>query len=541
MGNKRDYNKLAVTALLMILLTSCGSAGTIADNGYDLESGVELTSEYSSPEELSVGDIMYVNFGTSEQTTLDFSKVESDAKFILVVGSVNEGGTGTYLQLSGDISAAIEKEISQMYVDEDLDYTAEEILSAWLRSAEYELAATESIPDNYYGGMKAMGIKSVSVGQVEQFRVLSSLSSTNLYTNIDASVRCVGNDVIVYVDVETSPNNLDDGDITYLCDIYDNIAREEQDLLGDSSDVNGDGMVSVLMTPQINRLGSMGGGIITGYFWAGDLYERSSSNVVSNHREIIYTMVPDPAGIYGTVISKDFAMENLLTAIFPHEFQHAISYNKHVFENGAPPEQNWLNEGLSHFSEDLFGYGMENPSRYALFLESTATTGLVVGGQPDLMERGAAYLFVRYLYEQTSSPEDFLRDIEDTSRIGVDNIEAAFNGPSGFSKFHELMARWTVALAMTGKGISQDSRYTYNNRVMNNETGHWEGACLYGDADDGRGTVLQGVNMTSYKSGQSAQVVASAAKFYDIQSVPGAIHVEGSTGGGNFGVLIRQQ
>lgn len=541
MGNIRYYNKLVVITLFAILLAACGSGNSITDNGYELQSGVDFTNEYDSPEELGVGDIMYVNFGSSTRTTLDFSQVDSDAKFILVVGSANEGGTGTNLQLTGDISAIVEKDLSLMYVEENLDYTADEILSAWLRSAEYELAANEPVPDSYYIQTKAMDIKAVAVGDVEEFRVLSSLSSTTIYTTISASARCVGSNVIVYVDTQTSSNDLDDGDISYLCGIYDGIARDEQNLLGDISDVNGDGKVAVLMSPQINRLGSLGGGIITGYFWAGDLYERTSSNPTSNYQEIVYTMIPDPSGTYGVAISKSFAMDNLLTAIFPHELQHAISYNQHVFENGGPPEQNWLNEGMSHLMEDLYGYGQENPSRYAMYLSSTSSAGLVVSGQPGLLERGAAYLFLRYLYEQSSSGDVFLRDLEDTARTGVDNIEAAFNGPSGFSEFHELMARWTVALALTDSGISQDSRYTYRNRVMNSVTGHWEGAILRGDADDGRGTVLDGVTMTSYSSGQSSQIVASAAQFYDIQSVPDTMLIQGSSGGGNFGVLIRQE
>lgn len=544
MGNINKYKKLAVLAVMAVFLSACGSGGSSINGnlGSGLESGVEFSSEYSSPAELSKGDLMYVDFGNSTQVTLNFADVDPQAEFIMVVGSANQSGSGTTMQISSDLSAIVEKDMSVEIPEENLDYTADEILSAWLRSAEFELAVTEPLPEEESAiGMKAMGMKAVGMGEIRSFRMLSSLTNTTLYTSVDGEVRCVGNNVVLYVDPRVSPNLLNDDDVNTLCDIYDRIAGEEQDLLGESSDVDGDGKVAVFMTPQINKLGILGGGIITGYFWAGDLYNQSSSNPVSNHMEIIYTMVPDPDGTYGTAISKNFAMNNLLKAIFPHEFQHAISYNQHVFKNGGPPEQNWLNEGMSHLMEDIMGYGIENPSRYALFLANTASAGLVVSGQPNLLERGAAYLFLRYLYEQTSSGGNFLAALEDTSRTGVDNLEAAFNGANGFNMFHHFMARWTVALAMTDNGITQDPRYVYKSRVRDADTGHWKGVCLRCDAEDNRGTLLNGVSMTGYDGSHTATIGAGAAKFYDMPSVPAKVTISGRTGGGNFGVLIRQQ
>jgi hypothetical protein len=251
-------------------------------------------------------------------------------------------------------------------------------------------------------------------------------------------------------------------------------------------------------------------------------------------------MVPDPKGTYGVAVSKNFAMENLLPAVLPHELQHAISYNQHVLIKGAPPEQNWLNEGLSHLAEDVMGYGQENPSRYALYLANTSVACLVTMRQPNLYERGAAYLFLRYLYEQSSSGDAFLRRLEQTSSVGVDNLEQAFAGSAGFSKFSEFMARWTAALAMTNEALTMDSRYVYHNRVKNSKTGHWEGACLKCDADDGRGTILNGVSKVPFSGSSAVSLAPSAAQFYSISSVPGRIMFNGS-GGQNFGVLIRQQ
>lgn len=536
------YSGLIVAIFSAFFFAACGSESS--SSGYNTEresGGVNFTNEYSSPEELGVGDIMYINFDSSGNATLDFAGVESTAKFILVVGSANESGAASSFQISSDLSAIVEKDVSAE-INENEDYTADEILSAWLRAAEPDLAATEPPPPEKTIGMKAMSVfKAVSVGDTEEFRVLSNLSSTTTYTTVDGVVRCIGDAVIFYVDPRTSSDMLSDSDVSELCNHFNEVAQEEMALFGEPSDINGDGRVAVLMTPQINQLGGMGGGIITGYFWAGDLYARTNSNPVSNEREIIYTMVPDPSGIYGTSISKDFALSNLLPAVLPHELQHAINYNQHVFVKGGTPEQNWLNEGLSHLAEDLVGYGQENPSRYALFLGSTAYAGVVTMSQPNLYQRGASYLFLRYLYEQASSGDTFMANLENTSATGVENLERAFNGAEGFSLFYQFLARWTVALAVTDEGITNDSRYIYRERVRNSSTGNWMGVCMSCDADDGRGTILGGVTRTTYNGSQTASIAGSAAKFYNMSTFPPDMVMTGSSGDESFGVLIRQE
>lgn len=537
----RKYGKLAGLAIIsVIFLTGCGSSGSFesADLGSGNGGGISFTNEYSSPSELGAGDIMYVNFDDSNQSAIDFSGVAENSRFVLVVGSAAQGGNSSSFQLSSDVTSAGKSIDESVDLTEDADVTADEILSTWLRAAEYDLALNEQAQ-----AVKAIGIKAssnaLSVGDVESFRVLSSLNSTAAYTNVDGEVRCIGDAVVFYVDPAVSSSDLSDADVESLCHEFDGVAKREMELLGSTSDINGDGRISILMTPQINRLGSLGGGIITGYFWAGDLYPRSSANPVSNEREIIYTMVPDPNGVHGAAVTKEFTLGNLLPAVFPHELQHAISYNQHVIVNNGSPEQNWLNEGASHLAEDLMGFGQENASRYALYLSNTAYAGLVTTRQPNLYERGAAYLFLRYLYEQAPSGDTFVRNLVSSSMTGVENLENAFGGSTGFSKFHELLARWTVALALTNEGVTQDARYIYRDRVMNSATGHWEGVCLKCDADDGRGTILDGVSKTTYFGYEATSVAASAAQFYDVSSVPAQIVVDGGSSGQSFGVLMR--
>ena len=550
---KPGIREVGLMVILVVFLAVAGCGGASNANS-DLSSGggssggTGITSVFDSPSEMGVGDIMPIEFGDSAEALVDFVGVESGTKFVMAVGSYSESGSGTSMRMASDLAlpepSSLTKGMGLDGVEEPGDgYGAAEILHAWLRASESDLHEYE-IPVMAPAASKAMslgGMKAASVGSSKTFKVLNSITSTSSCVDVTASARCVGDNVVFYVDnsIEGTDSDLSASDMDELCENFDSIAAEEQDLLGDLSDKDGDGKLNVLMTKQVNRLGSLGGGIITGYFYAGDLYTESGSNPCTNYGEIIYTMVPDPSGEHGTAISNSFAMSNLLPAVLPHELQHAISYNQHVFVNGGAPEENWLNEGMSHLMEDLMGYNVENPSRYAMYLSSPSSYGLVTQASPNLMERGAAYLFLRFLYEQAADGDAFLRNLIDTSSLGVDNLEAAFDGSEDFNDFSELVSRWVVALAMTDRGISSDRRYTYKERTFNSVTGNYEGVRLEGAADDNRGTVLDGVNLNRFTGSGLSNIDAGTAKFYELSTIPDEITLSGSSLGGNFGVLIR--
>lgn len=543
--------------LIILMMAGCGADGG-SYSSEELSSGSDggtgISNTFSSPSEMSVGDIMPIEFTGSNQVSVDMRGVEAGANFILALGSSNTTGSGTTIQLAtaSEVAPEISGEFKGLIADEsavesepeiDEAYGADEIFQSWIRASESGLAYSEDAVQDAAPevAMKSMSFKAVSAGDVESFRVLSSLSSTSSYVSVEANARCVGDNVVFYVDTEVPSSILSDGDVSELCAEFDATSGEEQDLLGSASDVDDDAKVHVLMTKQINKLGALGGGIITGYFYAGDLYVRSSSNSVSNEREIIYTMVPDPSGMWGSAISHSFAMSNLLPAVLPHELQHAINYNQHVFVSEGTTEENWLNEGLSHFMEDYLGVGVENPSRYAMFLASPSTYGIVTQSSPNLLERGAAYLFLRYLYEQSGDGQAFLRALVQTSNRGVANLVSAYGGASEMATFSQMMARWTIALAMTDRGISQDSRYVYTPRSRHPLTNNWQGVCIDCDADDNRGTELTGVNLNPYYGYHTASIDASTAKFFSMTMLPNEMVLEGSSDGGNYGILIRSK
>ncbi|PIR20942.1 MAG: hypothetical protein COV45_03510 [Deltaproteobacteria bacterium CG11_big_fil_rev_8_21_14_0_20_47_16] len=542
----KTIRTLGMTGLVAIALTACGSssggdAASTSSESTTIQNGtVSSTTKVS---ELNVGDIYPVTFSEGN-ATIDFTDASSSSQYELVVQSTNTSGGSSSVTL-GDVSVedfdsmAKALDISTNEISTDVG----DAFDTFLRFNEEDLAINE-VPVE--GGSRGVG-KSVAktlssvttVGDQESFRVLASLTSTTSYADITATVVCVTDHLVVALD-----NN--DGDIFTaqelqdLCTISESSAAIDVAVLGDASDINGDGRLTFLLTDRVNRLGGQGGGIVTGFFYAADLYPRTGSNPVSNEQEIVFALVPDPSGEYGSAISKSFALNNLLNAVLPHEIQHAISYNQHVLLRGGSPERTWLNEALSHNMECVTGYCQENPSRVDLFLNATATTSLVSGSSANLKQRGASFLFIRFLYEQSSDGNAFLARLVGTDKTEVDNIENAFAGTdSSFDQFEEFFMRWAVAVGMTNAGIISDSRYVFKDRTYNSTTSQWDGVCLQCIADDGRGTVLDGPSVSSFSGSSGVTLAPTGTAYYSLSAQSDPLTITGSSSANLQAVLIR--
>lgn len=512
--------RFGVIMALLALLVGCGgnSDGPTSTPKSQTTGGAE-TNVVSSISSMGLGDIYYVDF-TDGAAGIDFSGTDTTSQYTLIVQSTEQSSSSVQItsnELSADVSS----------------------FDSVLREREKGLAGTAEPIETSASLSKAIG----TLGDSHTFRVLSSITSTSSYDEITATSRCIEDHVNVYVDDDISREVLTSDDIATLCDGFEHAAAIEEDVYGAASDINGDGRVVALITLAVNRLGASGGGIITGYFYASDLYSRTSSNRTSNEMEIIYMLAPDPNGEQGTAISKDFAMSNLIPAVMPHELQHAISYNRHVFINGGGSEENWLNEALSHFSEDLTGFNVENPSRVQMALDYMDSTSLVAMGSPDLYERGAEYLFLRYLYERAADPDGFLGAMENTTNTGTENVVAAFgDSDANFDEWGEFMRRWAIAIALTNTGLTSTAQYQFADRTINSVTGNWDGVCLICNAEDGRGTVLTGPYMEEITAGTvNLTLAGTATAYYTISSSLSSINLNGDADAGLQGVLIRTE
>jgi len=534
--------------ILMLALSACGhsdlqdgtsSAEAQSQDTKESAEAIDYTNIVSNPSEMRAGDILFV--GSKGTGNLDFSGVESDATFTLIMGTAAVTQQTQALYVSSD--EVVEAVESDLVVDLDGEKNLQEEFHDQLRDREIDLAISEQFVEETISFGKAVAQPSVlSEGDEQTFRVLSSLTSGTSYTEVTATADCIGQEVVFFVDSRVSESVLSQSDIDALCTRFDLVAAREQALFGEASDINKDGKVVVLMTPQVNKLGGMGGGIITGFFNAADLMRRSASNPVSNEQEILFIMVPDPAGQYGTSISRSFAMDNLLPTVLPHELQHAISYHLHVLKNKGTVENSCLNEGLSHLAEDLMGHGQENPSRYNLYLRSPSSYPMGEGCSANLATRGGYYLFLRYLYEQHADGDIFIQRLLDTSLTGSKNIENAFAGSDkDFDSFAEFFMRWQTVLVLSNSGLTKDVRFNYEERVRNSETDEWGGVSLNGEAEDGRGTVLRGVTGYSALSSGTQSLRSGSSKFFRLNSVPESLELDMGSDDQSFGVLIRTE
>lgn len=533
--------------VLAFTTAGCGSASSVSDSGLaavagsgDATSAAAQTTTTASVSAMNKGDIYVVELTST--TNIDFSGADADAEYKMILQSTNRSSNSSNVSISSStnslpsLSELASLQVSKSINNEDNVTDMTSFAHDALRTLESLELDPELNGSAEFSMGKSLG-KSINVSDQDTFKVLSSLSSISTFDTVTATAKCVNSRVAFYVDDDDSAA-FTDAQITALCSAFNASLGQTYSLLGDAPDINSDGVVVVLATSTVNEIGSALGGIVTGFFFGGDLLSNTGSNPASNEMEIVYVLVPDDTGAHGNVIPTSFAMSNLLTAVVPHEVQHLLNYNQHVLVNAGSTESSWLNEGLSHLIEDLVGYGQENPSRVDIYLDSPSTA-LIPSSSPGLAARGASYLFLRHLYEQAADQGAFLSNLVNTDQTGVANVETAFAGNSDFDDWKEMLIHWSVAVAATDQNITNDSEYIYQSRTFNSTTGHYQGICMSCSANDGRGTVLSGPRTSTLGSG-SVSMGAGGMSLYNISSAPDNITL--NTGNANMQmVLIRTE
>jgi hypothetical protein len=303
-----------------------------------------------------------------------------------------------------------------------------------------------------------------AVGDQRSFSVCSTDQCTGFVT-VGAVARYVGSKGAIYVDTLAPAGGYTQADIDSVGQLFDQYLYPiDTTAFGRESDLDGNGVVVVLLTPAVNRLSAncnANNSIILGYFFGADLTPTVAG---SNDGEIFYSIVPDPGNTSCTV-PKEFAKE-VLPPTFIHEFQHMISFNQHVLLRGGDAEDTWLNEGLSHFAEELGGRQVPNQfcppiggandcfseflsgdvSNAYDYLHDVESNFLIEPGSSSgtLPERGANWLMVRWLADHFGGGDSLAgpltRALDQTSRLGADNVAAVTGEP-----FATLVAEWQLA------------------------------------------------------------------------------------------------
>jgi len=298
-------------------------------------------------------------------------------------------------------------------------------------------------------------------GSQRTFKVCAKLNCSS-FDNVTATVRALKSNVAIYVD-NTAPVGLDSAALDTLATLFESrLYPTDTAAFGRESDIDTNSVVMVLMTPTVNKLVTSAAcattGFVAGFFFGADIDPAFRNDSRSNKGEVFYSIVADPVGTLSCAHSTT-SVQRLVPVTFIHEFQHMISFNQHVLIRGGDGEVLWLNEGFSHYAEELGGrtYAPGTPefSRFTIgdlynayqFLDSTGKHFLLpTSGIGSLAERGAAWLFVRYLVDQyaadttVASWNTFTRQMLATSDVGAANI-ANRTGDT----FTGVVTRWAMA------------------------------------------------------------------------------------------------
>lgn len=530
---RNQFSKSIVVALGLLLFVHCGGMDRVTTSNSANE-GAGTAGNFESAFGDEVQELQ-LETGNNE-VVLD---VDRDA--ILVLFGSSEDNQQSSFGLGGSINSGVQTKTLASN-DEEGDLT--EQFHGFLRNEEAEA------DEDYVAGVSSnmrFATQYAKVGDSQTFRVLNSFSNSSSYETVTAELKVQTEYFNLYVDSRDLAA-LTTEELDQIASEFANVIDLEHEIFGVESDVNGDGRFDVLFTQVVNRLGGSQGGMVTGFFYAMDLFE-SSKYPVSNEREIIFIMVPDPEGEHGSAVSNSFAVNNIIKGVLPHEYQHMINFNMHYFENGGLTEKSWLNEGLSHLAEDLHtlnsggeleGFGLENPSRVASFLASISNTCFTCG--TSLAQRGGSYLFLKYLYEQAqigtfpnvSSGIEMIQNLLNTSNRGVSNITAALYGnEANAASFKELMGYFSLALYFSETGLTTDERLQI------------EGLDLRGAIQDNRGTFLNGPAIQSVSSFPFVDTVQGAGISYikipaeQISSVSGVVDFEVSSSS-DLGAFVIQ-
>lgn len=495
---------------------SCGGNG----------SSFSTSSASDAPAQEPVGGNVSALTIDGDIAVVSFVDLDDNEDVLVFLFSFSKSSQSASFRIS-DVSSA---GVSLPYLSEDIhtsDGDITDLFHGMLREYEEGLNPDAALAEGVTSSRSVK--KFASVGDERTFKVLNSFSSSSSYDTVTATLRLQGSFFDFYVESDQG-DALSEDDLTELADKFEGVIPLGRELFGTESDVNGDGRFAVLFTKSVNELGASGGGFVTGFFYAVDLFD-SNTYAVSNEMEVYYTFLPDPDGAYGTPITKNFAMGNIYPGVLSHEYQHLINYNMHANENGGSAEAGWLNEGLAHLAEDIYsaddsGYmtaaGPENPSRVSGYLADIANLCFTCG--TSLYQRGGSYLFMRYLYEQAergniSAAQDgagLLNKLLDTKLRGVDNvIAAAFGSSGGDDDFRSLFGLFGLTVYLSNTGLTDDNRLGF------------EGINLRSAQDDNRGTVLNGPAIQEISSFPFLDTLTGNAAIF-IQ-VPGSLI--NSTGG----------
>jgi len=203
--------------------------------------------------------------------------------------------------------------------------------------------------------------------------------------------------------------------------------------VGPWDDVDGDGRLSVLLTPWLEKL--QGGKTTLKGFVRGSDFQPRYPAPFGNQADLIY---------FNSEVADDVHLLTLLA----HEYWHVLqcSYRLSIPRHLPDAEEDWISEGTAHLAEIRYGGGPQNLAhRIGTWLDSPESAPLVVenyyaaGLWRDDGCRGATFLFFHWCERQFG--DDLGLRLLTSPRAGVRNLQEVTG-----NNLETLQTHWTVAM-----------------------------------------------------------------------------------------------
>ena len=461
--------------------------------------------------ELGVGEALTLR-GPVEVECVHFPPAEEEREFRLVVGNTGRAAarplplrltTRTPANMSGEGTATA---LDAPALDADLERAA---LAGARTDAGIRARTLARLVEAGVAPFRPAdpppGIVAPATGDTLDvfFAVSAELTGVcaDLTRSVRGAVRAVGERVILAEDVAAPAGGPGAEEWDALAERLDQtVVPVTTSYFGPLEDIDRNGRVVLLFTPEVNRLGGEGavgaerGGTrgIGGFFLPLDLAASGRGDEgaaeaagercpASNEAEIIYLASADPEGSVGRPVATDRLLRDA-PAIVAHELQHLISAGRRVPSSSAgfaAAEEVWLDEALSGVAEEVaglaalelplgeritFDHVSETPEKLetfdtfirgnflnlGLYLLRTAGAPTIAeeapGGVRELQMRGFGWFLLRRLADRAGGDERaFFRSVtsggQDHAR-GIANVERVVG-----REWADMLADASLALA----------------------------------------------------------------------------------------------
>ncbi len=480
----RHFPRRIVGLSAMALVACSGDPGTTTTGPADLTS---CTTSNTVPVALAVGEFRLID-PLQQSNCISLPASSSAQEYVVVAysgyGVSSTNGSSAPYALQSQAPTAL----ASGAVGLDFGIPVVRLLAAPLtpaafeqnlRRVERELARS---PARNFGAVAMPPAAPPVVGDRDSFNVCATTKCAT-FNRVGATVKYAGNPGIIYLDDQQNAgaDQFTAADFQQLGQLFDNyLYATDTTAFGRESDINNDQHIAILMTPAVNNLTSdCSQGRVIGYTFANDLLPFARG---SNAREMFFTLSTSVA----TATCKAVSRSSALTALGPtliHELQHMISFNQHVLLRNGGDQDTWMNEGLSHFAEELgwrtvpaaqcasapggdcFSQFMSGDINDAYdYLVDPEAQYLIApeAGDATLAERGAAWLFIRWIADHFSADatlgSQFTRGMEQSTVLGAARVAqlTGVNFPTLVGEWQ--LTNWTDNLP----GFSQTGLLSYS-------------------------------------------------------------------------------